>query len=90
MQQQTGLLVQEWPAILGSDCAGVVVEIGPGCTRLQPGTRIFGCAPVGQNKLTPFQETFLVDERVFLKTPDNLSVEQSATIGVGLVVCCAE
>ncbi|KAH7361527.1 chaperonin 10-like protein [Plectosphaerella cucumerina] len=85
MQQQTGLLVQEWPAILGSDCAGVVVEIGPGCTRLQPGTRIFGCAPVGQNKLTPFQETFLVDERVFLKTPDNLSVEQSATIGVGLV-----
>ncbi|KAH6670926.1 chaperonin 10-like protein [Plectosphaerella plurivora] len=85
MQQHTGMLVQEWPAILGSDCAGVVVEVGPDCKRLKPGNIVFSSAPVGQNKLTPFQETFLADERVYLKKPDNMSVEESATMGVGLL-----
>ncbi|KAH6971113.1 chaperonin 10-like protein [Ilyonectria sp. MPI-CAGE-AT-0026] len=84
-QQHTGLLVKEWPAILGSDCAGVIIEVGPDCTKLQPGDYVYGCAPLGQNKFTPFQETFLVNEDVFFKKSPGLSVEDGCTIGAGLL-----
>ncbi|KAH6989998.1 chaperonin 10-like protein [Ilyonectria destructans] len=84
-QQHTGLLVKEWPAILGSDCAGVVIEVGPDCTKLKPGDYVYGCAPLGQNNFTPFQETFLVNEDVFFKKPLKLSVEDGCTIGAGLL-----
>lgn len=85
MQQHTGLLVNEWPAVLGSDYAGVVVDVGPQCTKLKPGDHVFSCAPLGQNKLTPFQETLLADEDIVFKTPAGLSVEDSCTVGVGLL-----
>ncbi|KAM0560091.1 hypothetical protein ACHAPJ_004051 [Fusarium lateritium] len=62
MQQQGGLLVNEWPAIIGSDCAGVVVDLGPDVTKLKRGDYVYGCAPLGQNQFTPFQDTFLVQE----------------------------
>jgi hypothetical protein len=86
LQQHTGLLINEWPAIIGSDCAGVVLEVGPGCTKLKPGDHVYGCAPLGQNKFTPFQDTFLVEEEIFLKKSANLSVEETATVGAGLLV----
>ncbi|KAJ4258252.1 hypothetical protein NW762_008401 [Fusarium torreyae] len=86
MQQQSGLLVNEWPAIIGSDCAGVVVDVGPDVNKLKRGDYVYGCAPLGQNRFTPFQDTFLVQEDVFLKKSSNLSLEDSCTIGVGLLV----
>lgn len=86
MQQHTGLLVKEWPAILGSDCAGVVIETGSNCTRLKKGDYVYGCAPLGQNKLTPYQETFLVEESVFLNKNAKLSIEAVAGTSVGLLV----
>ncbi|KPM45748.1 hypothetical protein AK830_g773 [Neonectria ditissima] len=67
LQHHSGLLVNEWPAIIGSDCAAVVVDTGPDCTKLKPGDYVYGCAPLGQNRFTPFQDTFLVEERVFFK-----------------------
>ncbi|KAG7292856.1 hypothetical protein NEMBOFW57_002901 [Staphylotrichum longicolle] len=85
LQQHTGLLINEWPAVIGSDCAGVVLEVGPDCTKLSPGDHVYGCAPLGQNKFTPFQDTFLVDEEIFLKKSANLSVEETATVGAGLL-----
>ncbi|KAK4129163.1 GroES-like protein [Parathielavia appendiculata] len=85
LQHHTGLLISEWPAIIGSDCAGVVLEVGSGCERLKPGDYVYGCAPLGQNKFTPFQDAFLVEENVFLKKSDNLTVEETATVGAGLL-----
>ncbi|KAH6893528.1 chaperonin 10-like protein [Thelonectria olida] len=85
MQQHMGLLVNEWPAVLGSDCVGLVTEVGADCKKLKKGDYVFGCAPLGQNKYTPLQETFLVEEDVFFKKPPNLSLEEAATVGVGLL-----
>lgn len=86
LQQHSGLLINEWPAVIGSDCVGVVLEVGPECTKLHVGDQVYGCAPLGQNKFTPFQETFLVDENVFLRKDSNLSVEEATTVGAGLLV----
>ncbi|CAM1506003.1 Fc.00g116400.m01.CDS01 [Cosmosporella sp. VM-42] len=85
LQQHSGLLINEWPAVIGSDCVGVVIKVGPDCTKLNLGDYVYGCAPLGQNKFTPFQEKFLVAEDIFFRKSSNLSVEDSCTIGVGLL-----
>jgi NADPH:quinone reductase-like Zn-dependent oxidoreductase len=90
LQQHTGVLITEWPAIIGSDFSGVVLETGSGCTKLNAGDHVYGCAPVGQNKFTPFQDTFLADEDVILKKPASVSVEEAATVGAGLMVVTPE
>ncbi|SPQ18387.1 b4b43796-8b17-4402-b827-cc67fd36ed47 [Thermothielavioides terrestris] len=85
LQQHTGLLITEWPAVIGSDFVGAVLEVGPECARLRPGDTVYGCAPLGQNRFAPFQETFLVEEGVVLKKGDNISIEEAATVGAGLL-----
>lgn len=86
LQQHSGVLVDEWPAILGSDFTAVVISVGSQCKRLQPGDHVYSCAPIGQNKYTPFQDTFLVEEDAVLKKSPNLSLEDASTIGAGLLV----
>lgn len=71
---------------MGSDGCAVVLETGEGCTKLQKGDYVFSCMLIGQNKYTPFQETYLVREDLVLKKNTAVSVEQACTIGVGLLV----
>ena len=81
-----GALVTEWPAIIGSDACAVVLETGEGCTKLKKGDHVYSCMLIGQNRYSPFQDTYLVKEDlVFLKTP-TLSIEQGCTVGAGLMV----
>lgn len=52
IKQSTGNLMYGWlpyPAVLGEDVAGEVVEVGPGVTRFVPGDRVVGYA-VGMEK----------------------------------------
>ncbi|KAF5624487.1 zinc-binding alcohol dehydrogenase domain protein [Fusarium sp. NRRL 52700] len=81
----TGMMVNEWPAILGSDGAGVVVELGPDVNRLKLGDYVYSCAPVGQNKFTPFQDAYLAQEDLLFKRGNNISLEDSCTIGACLL-----
>lgn len=85
LMQHSGVLVTEWPAILGTDGCGVVLETGDRCSRLKKGDYVFSCMRVGQNKYTPFQETYLVDEELVFEKNTGTSVEQACTIGVGLL-----
>ena len=84
-----GILTTEMPAILGSDFCGLVVEVGPGCTKLQIGDYAFGLCRLGQNHFSPFQETFLVDEDLVFKAADRPEPVLAAGIGVGVLVCIA-
>ncbi|KAJ8096449.1 chaperonin 10-like protein [Lipomyces tetrasporus] len=42
--QDSGVFVQQWPAILGCDVAGEVYEVGPDAQRFKTGDRVIGHA----------------------------------------------
>jgi NADPH:quinone reductase-like Zn-dependent oxidoreductase len=81
-----GILVTGWPAILGCDASGVVLECGDGVSKFKRGDYVFGCTRVGQNEYSTFQETFLMDEDIAFKRSSNVTTEQACTIGVALDV----
>jgi NADPH:quinone reductase-like Zn-dependent oxidoreductase len=83
--QHTGVLVTSWPAVIGSDLSGVVLETGPDCKKLSKGDLVYGCAPVGISQFSPFQETFLVNEEWVFKKSENVALDAACTVGSGLL-----
>ncbi|KAF5592960.1 toxD [Fusarium subglutinans] len=76
-------------AVVGTDYAGVVVEVGPGVERdFKVGDRIAG-GVVGQNILRKHDGAFAhlihVKGDIQMKVPDNMSDEDAATQGVALI-----
>ncbi|KAF5676518.1 ToxD-like protein [Fusarium denticulatum] len=76
-------------AIIGTDYAGVVVEVGPGVERdFKVGDRIAG-GVVGQNILRKHDGAFAhlihVKGDIHMKVPDNMSDQDAATQGVALI-----
>ncbi|KIV95470.1 hypothetical protein PV10_03124 [Exophiala mesophila] len=75
--------------LLGCDFAGVVAELGEGYTKdWKIGDRVLGFA-TGANELEAedgaFAERIAVKADVALRIPDNMSFEEAATLGVGLI-----
>ncbi|KAF5578722.1 toxD [Fusarium pseudoanthophilum] len=75
--------------VIGTDYAGVVVEVGPGVERdFEAGDRIAGVV-VGQNILRKYDGAFAhlihVKGDIQMKIPDNMSDEDAATQGVALI-----
>ncbi|KAF5618356.1 toxD [Fusarium sp. NRRL 52700] len=76
-------------AVVGTDYAGVVVEVGPGVQRdFKVGDRIAGGVS-GQNILRKHDGAFAhfihVKGDIQMKIPDNMSDEDAATQGVALI-----
>ncbi len=70
-----------FPAIVGSDAAGEVVEVGPAVTRLRPGDRVAGHAlgiERSQNRPAEgaFQHYVVLMQHMVCAIPDWLSFEQ--------------
>eukprot|EP01006_Ploeotia_vitrea_P062981 TRINITY_DN84739_c0_g1_i1.p1 TRINITY_DN84739_c0_g1~~TRINITY_DN84739_c0_g1_i1.p1 ORF type:complete len:370 (-),score=64.53 TRINITY_DN84739_c0_g1_i1:191-1195(-) len=62
--------------ILGYDASGVVVEVGPKCTRFKPGDEVFYAGDITrQGSNAAFQ---LIDERIVGKKPSSLSFTDAA------------
>ncbi|NJP96328.1 SDR family NAD(P)-dependent oxidoreductase [Nonomuraea sp. FMUSA5-5] len=59
---------------LGLECAGTVVAVGPGVTRVRPGDRVAAPGPVG------FGSHALVDAAVAGHVPDGMTFAQAATL----------
>ncbi|KAM7186443.1 GroES (chaperonin 10)-like protein [Rhypophila sp. PSN 637] len=85
LMQHTGLLIESFPAVAGSDFVGIVLTTGPNTSKLPPGSIVFGCAPIGLNRFSPFQETFLVLEYTDALKDNGAKVEQGATVGAGVL-----
>lgn len=68
----------ELPATLGSDVAGVVVEVGSSVTRFKPGDAVFASLfDLGRGSIAEFAA---VPESVAALKPDNLDFVQAASV----------
>ncbi len=90
--QVAGNVVYRWlkyPAVLGADCAGQVVEIGGGVTRFKVGDRVLGHA-VGTDKDRntaaegAFQAYTVLLARMAAPIPDTISYEDAAVLPLAL------
>lgn len=77
--QNMGILWEEYPAIIGSDLAGEVFQVGPGVTGLQKGDRVIACVGEGA-----FQLYTAADIRLVAKLPDKISYAQGAVLPLAL------
>jgi NADPH:quinone reductase-like Zn-dependent oxidoreductase len=85
--QKYGILVLTWPAVIGCEAAGVVIEVGEGVTKFKLGDYAYGCTRLGNNPYSVFQDTFIMEEDLVFKKSSNLTVEQASTVGVAFDVC---
>ncbi|GAA3634038.1 hypothetical protein GCM10022223_60440 [Kineosporia mesophila] len=96
--QVAGRVAYTWltyPAVLGADLAGEVVEVGADVTRFQPGDRVLALS-VGTDKDADsaaqgaFQEYTVAEERLASPLPPDLSYTDAAVLPLGLsTAACA-
>jgi NADPH:quinone reductase-like Zn-dependent oxidoreductase len=72
--------IKEYPAVLGSDAAGVVVAIGADVTGLRVGDRVFFQGIIGNYDSSTFQQYCKMPAELLSKTPNNISDEEAAGI----------
>ncbi|MCK1463073.1 NADP-dependent oxidoreductase [Bradyrhizobium sp. 2] len=72
------MLKFQLPATLGSDLAGVVVEVGSGVTRFKPGDAVF--ASIFGSGTGSLAEFAIVPEKAAALKPANLDIVQAASI----------
>ncbi|GME56938.1 alcohol dehydrogenase [Neofusicoccum parvum] len=92
MIQDVELLPVSYPAILGSDIAGVVQEVGEGVARIKEGQRVIAlCHAIlsGNQGNGGFQLYSLVPETLVSPIPDNLSFEQAVVLPLALSTAAA-
>lgn len=68
----------KFPATLGYDVAGVVVELGTGVTHFSKGDRVFGCAPT--RKPGTIAEYYACEASYLVPIPDEISFTQAAAM----------
>jgi NADPH:quinone reductase-like Zn-dependent oxidoreductase len=72
--------IQEYPAVLGSDAAGIVVAVGADVEALQCGDRVFFQGIIGNYDSSTFQQYCKMPAELVSKTPENTSDEEAAGI----------
>ncbi|EMD31530.1 hypothetical protein CERSUDRAFT_162969 [Gelatoporia subvermispora B] len=78
--QVYGVLFETFPVILGSDAAGIVIELGEGVQGFAVGDRVFFQGYFVDSARSTYQQYALSNADVTAKIPKNISVEQAATI----------
>ncbi|KAI0386929.1 putative zinc-binding oxidoreductase ToxD [Hypomontagnella monticulosa] len=73
--------------IIGADFSGIVEELGPDVTNLKVGDKIAGFVHGGNtmnHEDGSFAEHIVAKAGITLKVPDNITMEEAATLGVGI------
>ncbi|KAF8972283.1 chaperonin 10-like protein [Flammula alnicola] len=81
--QKYGILVENFPAVLGGDLAGDVEEVGEGVTDFKKGDRVFVQAQY-KNETDGFQQYALALAATVAKIPANISYDQASAFPVAL------
>ena len=92
--QTAGVLITNYPAILGEDLAGEVVSVGPDVTRFKVGDRIVALASdikftTGEPYLGAFQLYCRVEDNFAAKIPDNVKYTEACVLPLGLCTAAA-
>ncbi|OCH89714.1 GroES-like protein [Obba rivulosa] len=82
--QVYGFFLQNFPAILGSDAAGIVEAVDEGVQGFATGDRVLFQGFFINNPQATFQQYALSIADTTAKIPDNISFDEAATIPVGL------
>ncbi|RBR23766.1 uncharacterized protein FIESC28_03382 [Fusarium coffeatum] len=86
--QSFGVLIEEFPGVLGSELAGTVISVGPGVTRFKPGDRVTGFATgviYPNSDKAAFQKYTIMDEVATSHLPDSISFEEGVVFPVGMI-----
>ncbi|KAG1897275.1 chaperonin 10-like protein [Suillus fuscotomentosus] len=81
--KDTGIFVTQYPAVLGTDVAGIVEEVGEGVENFGKGDRILAHGKF-TNDFAAFQQYTLTDASFTAKIPASESFDSAATVPLGL------
>ncbi|KAI0635565.1 GroES-like protein [Trametes polyzona] len=84
--QVAGIIVKQYPAVIGIDAAGIVEAVGEGVRAFKPGDRVLYVGEV-ENDHATYQEYTLVEAMFTAKIPASMSFEQAASLP--LATCTA-
>jgi NADPH:quinone reductase-like Zn-dependent oxidoreductase len=75
--------ITAYPAVLGSDAAGIIAAVGPNVSNFKIGDRVFFQGIIGSYDSSTFQQFCKMPAALVSKTPSNISDEQAAGISLG-------
>lgn len=90
--QDYGIVIKDWPCIVGEDLAGEIVEVGEGVTRFKTGQRVFAHSNFLLTKVlqqASFQELVIVLEGSVVPIPDHIKFEDAAALPLALSTAAA-
>ncbi|CAL1717316.1 unnamed protein product [Somion occarium] len=77
--QTTDFVIDDFPAVLGQDAAGVVIQLGENVDMFSIGDKVF-YQGFFKNRLAAFQQYSVASADLVAKVPSNLSFDQAASI----------
>ncbi|PWN53227.1 GroES-like protein [Violaceomyces palustris] len=77
--------IADWPWVLGRDIAGVVEGVGEGVKGFKKGDRVWTCADSRDSRAGGYQRYSVARSATVARIPDNVTDDQAATIGTGLI-----
>ncbi|RYP76428.1 hypothetical protein DL769_003634 [Monosporascus sp. CRB-8-3] len=82
-QRETGLMIKEWPHVLGLEGAGVLEAVGADVRDLKPGDEVMAWEGSGASEPTfggAYQERVALPASLVGRKPRNISLEEAASI----------
>ena len=88
--QKTGMLVKQYPAILGSDPAGIFEAVGSDLISiLKPGDRVIGNATYKEQHRAAFQNFVVLKMPLISKIPDDMTFADAVVLPVGITAAAS-
>ena len=74
-----GFMIENWPAVLGIDGAGIVEAVGQGVTNFKAGDEVFSLFG-HDSRAASFQEVAVVPNYFIAKKPGDWTFEEAASL----------
>ncbi|EKM48207.1 uncharacterized protein PHACADRAFT_77921, partial [Phanerochaete carnosa HHB-10118-sp] len=78
--QAFGILITEYPAILGADAAGIVKKVGAEVTDISVGDKVLFQGDFTKNRHATFQQYTVAFAELVARVPQNLTLDQASSV----------